>query len=607
MKSKKYLILLIIPLLIGILVIYKTNYIEDNNNLSIQKEDIKINNSRYAIYIENEQGNYELSNSNVFPSEGYVFNREESYCENGTYLEWDEVNNTLLLNTSNKDKCFIYFDVLTIDPYVVGEYGTVGEHTLTIPETGYYKLEVWGASGGSYNTTYHGGYGAYSTGIVNLTQNEQLFINVGGKGTDNATAGVSYNGGYNGGGASTVRNDTINSPDGGATHIATVTKSTESGKTGELKYLETYKDTGNSPDKSNYYKSNEILIVAGGGGGSSYFDTSRNGIGGNAGGYNGIDGTLSTLKSSTYKGYGYGGTQIAGGGYWVNPNLSTSMTSSGFGYGGPGDAQSNNGGSGGGGGFYGGGGSTGHGPGGGGSGYIASSRLISGGSVTKHMAAYGASGDYLSNDTETKTIAATGVSATAQADYAKSGDGYAIITYCGKTADSCDGIDDVDNSNEEENNDVLYIYNEGQDITNGWGVIKYYDRSDVGTFTNSNGYYNAYGSDSVTVYTRVTNDAIDWSNYTKINMTFQIYGTLSSYTTYGSIDTGIITAVPGDNFNSSLPFLVRTPAVDDNNQRWSSGQTITVSADLPSTYTANTRVFVRWHRCNVYIYKIWLS
>ena len=123
MKKLKVIILFIVIILLGVggYLLYSSNY-KDSNNLSTQKEDIKLSNSRYAIYIENEEGNYELSGSNAFPTEGYVFNKEESYCKNGTYLEWDEINNSLLLNTSTKDKCFIYFSIVveqTFADYII--------------------------------------------------------------------------------------------------------------------------------------------------------------------------------------------------------------------------------------------------------------------------------------------------------------------------------------------------------------------------------------------------------------------------------------------------------------------------------------------------------
>ena len=163
------------------------------------------------------------------------------------------------------------------------------------PKTGYYKLETWGASGGNTDSSYIGGKGGYSTGIIQLQKGEKLYIHVGG--TTTTTAG-----GYNGGGASLAYRG-----GGGATHIAT--------KNGLLKSLSSSKDS--------------ILIVAGGGGGAAH-----TGDGGAGGGTSGING------ESASDTYGRGGTQTAAG------------YNAGFGYGGK-DYRH---GGGGGGGYYGGGG-----------------------------------------------------------------------------------------------------------------------------------------------------------------------------------------------------------------------------------------------------------
>lgn len=63
--------------------------------------------------------------------------------------------------------------------------------TFTVPKTGIYQLETWGASGGQAENeglTARGGYGAYSTGEIQLTAGQTLYIGVGGQN------------GYNGGG-----------------------------------------------------------------------------------------------------------------------------------------------------------------------------------------------------------------------------------------------------------------------------------------------------------------------------------------------------------------------------------------------------------------------
>ena len=45
---------------------------------------------------------------------------------------------------------------------------TGGEQTFTAPVSGTYKLETWGAQGGSANETYYGGYGGYCTNYWNI-------------------------------------------------------------------------------------------------------------------------------------------------------------------------------------------------------------------------------------------------------------------------------------------------------------------------------------------------------------------------------------------------------------------------------------------------------
>ena len=80
---------------------------------------------------------------------------------------------------------------------------------FTATYSGYYTVELWGASGGDYNTTYVGGNGAYTKGDIYLNNGEKLYIYVGGQGTttsgwnNGATNNATY--GRGGGGATDVR------------------------------------------------------------------------------------------------------------------------------------------------------------------------------------------------------------------------------------------------------------------------------------------------------------------------------------------------------------------------------------------------------------------
>ncbi len=282
---------------------------------------------------------------------------------------------------------------------------------------GYYRLEVWGGQGGLAHVSrdkviYRGGYGGYSTGFY-YSNGEALYIVVGGQASQScATAGNSNcSGGYNGGaegsrhcstaGCSTWYS-TIPSGGGGATHIAT--------KSGLLSDLSDDQDS--------------ILIVASGGGGSSGYVTVTTdpyyhyGYGGNGGGYSGNNGTAggNNLRNNCN---GNGGAQNGGGAGCVTVNEGTLTNSGTFGQGGS---------LGGGGGWYGGGASY-RGGSGGGSGYIGSTKLLSSSNVMKHMTCY-------SCTTNTTSVArtnsnTTNPTSTPVSDVARTGNGYARITYLG--------------------------------------------------------------------------------------------------------------------------------------------------------------------------------
>ena len=234
------------------------------------------------------------------------------------------------LKATVKDKAGNVSAEKTLTSYTTGYVKnfayTGGAQTFTVPDTGKYKLEVWGAQGGSNGGT--GGLGGYSYGNISLTTNQVLYICVGGQST-------STTGGWNGGGNATG----VARGGGGASHIAT--------RSGVLSGLSSYKSS--------------VLIVAGGGGGGGlqrygYF------TGGTGGGSSGGNGT------GEY--YGRGGTQSSGG--TCSSSNGSAGGSGSFGQGGAGTyaGEADVPAAGGGGGYYGGAGGAAGGAGGGGSGYI---------------------------------------------------------------------------------------------------------------------------------------------------------------------------------------------------------------------------------------------
>lgn len=259
--------------------------------------------------------------------------------------------------------------------------------TYTVPKSGHYKLEVWGAQGGSSGSR-HGGYGGYSTGEIDLAEGDILYIGVGGMGGNNNNRGA----GYNGGGDANYGGNRADG--GGATHIAKVT--------GTLDSL-----------SSNI---NDILIVAGGGGGAASYSGNDQGDGGSGGGYIGGHGLYNDSTTGDSNSHtGSGGTQLAGG----ETDDYTTQSTGAFGQGASRDDGDLWGGSGGGGGFYGGGASTNNAGAGGGSGYISSE--------LSNACMYGYSVSE-SSATATRTVSVNVYSETANKETAKVGNGYCRIT-----------------------------------------------------------------------------------------------------------------------------------------------------------------------------------
>jgi hypothetical protein len=264
----------------------------------------------------------------------------------------------------------------------IWEFAYTGDYqTFTVPQSGSYQIELWGA--GLY------GKGGYTRGIINLTEGEKLYVYNGEQSCSwhNATLDQPFNGG--GGGNLSSYNSQYASSGSGGTDIRIV--------------------SGNWDD---FDSLKSRIMVAGGGGARSWYSS----YGGDAGGLTGTNGNLTRYSTSySYPSYtATGGTQTSGG-----------NSSAGFGYGGISQAERLAGG-GGGGGYYGGGGGggeyAGSGSGAGGSSFIsghtgcdAITQTSTVGSIT-HTGAY----DHYSGKVFTETSMLGGI---------HSGNGYTKITF----------------------------------------------------------------------------------------------------------------------------------------------------------------------------------
>lgn len=178
--------------------------------------------------------------------------------------------------------------------------------SLNLP-AGKYKLECWGAEGGTAGS-HIGGKGGYSVGELTLRTGKMLFLRVGGRGIDdpNVTSKDIIPGGFNGGGSGVSWTGTTHygASGGGGTDICI-------------------------GEESHYAR----VIVAGGGGGGS--DSANGGAGG---GTSGIAGTNAAGTATSGSGFGFaakaaytGGECGGGGGGWYGGTGGSAENNSGGG------------------------------------------------------------------------------------------------------------------------------------------------------------------------------------------------------------------------------------------------------------------------------------
>ena len=285
----------------------------------------------------------------------------------------------LAVNTSGSKAIEYISSAVSVASSQSYSYSGNSRNTKLLP--GKYKLQVWGAQGGSYSS-YYGGKGGYSEGILTLSKDTPIYVYVGGQPSTSTDSSVTIAGGFNGGGRARYHS-----------YSGTTTYCQAGGGASDIRIGQ----------DSLYAR----VIVAGGGGGSASVDAATTKYGGGTNG------------GSPQSGYA-GGTTSAG-------------TNGSFGQGGDGYISGYNykyASGGGGGGWYGGGGCSSHsdstnyrGYNGGGSGYVYTSSTSSqypSGCLLNSTYYLGSAKTVAGNTSFTSTSGGT--------ETGHSGNGYAIIT-----------------------------------------------------------------------------------------------------------------------------------------------------------------------------------
>ena len=262
------------------------NYMLDGSSYSIENDETPILKNGYKVeYNANApdgcQLDFELEETHYAYAEVFL-STENLQCNGWKFQGWKVADSVNIIN----DEIFIMpsNDVVvrgnwtklelnktmegsvnqSIQTNFVYEY-TGAPQTFKAPYTGKYKIELWGAQGGTgkvedyddSSSTPFGGLGAYTLGEISLISGTELYIYVGGKGGDAITVKTLANAGYNGGGIGAIggNDNDASGAGGGATDVRLV-----------------------NGDWNNFDSLKSRIMVAAGGGGSASVHTSENNL-----------------------------------------------------------------------------------------------------------------------------------------------------------------------------------------------------------------------------------------------------------------------------------------------------------------------------------------
>ena len=273
--------------------------------LTTNKDDYVIKNNGKLTIIDSDYVDKHAQNIDYKTEQARLYEEaRERYLED--LSEYQEYSGTC--ENCEPSEEYILDNITSTDFSYKGE-----AEKFIVPYNGVYKIEAWGASGSNNS---FGGKGAYTSGIITLDKNEELYIYVGKQSTG---TGATFNGG-----GSCTSNCTAG---GGATDIRLL--------------------NGNWNDASGL--ASRIMVAAGGGGYNPYSSGYAGGSGGKLVGINGAGDSPTTVATQTTGGISSGNVASRNGS---------------FGKGGSGDKW----GGGGAGGYYGGAGGKNSGTGNGGAG-----------------------------------------------------------------------------------------------------------------------------------------------------------------------------------------------------------------------------------------------
>ena len=210
----------------------------------------------------------------------------------------------------------------------------------TVPETGTYTIEVWGAQGGDAHSD-SPGFGARIRGDFTLTQGEIIHIVVGQQGLNQTTAssGSNYYSGGGGGGTFVIKTPYNNTASilviaggGGGSGYSSVSESHKQGRTETTGGIANGSTTQATNGAGGYISDRDHVDAAGGGG---FSGNGQDGTVGSTGGQSFTNGAVGGTGGGNNGDQGEGG--FGGGGGQSNDNVGRAGGAGGYSGGSGGD------------------------------------------------------------------------------------------------------------------------------------------------------------------------------------------------------------------------------------------------------------------------------
>ena len=130
--NKKIIAITILSIVTGLVLLNITN--KEDRAKELKNNFQNTNMLTMMLETEAGTGNYEEVTQSEWLQEGYEFNASLSRCENGSKLTWDKDFKKLVLTANVSDKCYAYFDKISLINFTIDSIQYSAEKDMTWEE-----------------------------------------------------------------------------------------------------------------------------------------------------------------------------------------------------------------------------------------------------------------------------------------------------------------------------------------------------------------------------------------------------------------------------------------------------------------------------------------